>query len=80
MEEPKIDNILALSREAGLPFQTEDASFFLGRERLSMSSHPRMRCWRTNLFMIMSRNALEAASFFGLPRDRIIEVGVQLEL
>ena len=39
-----------------------------------------MSHWRANLFLFMSRNAMDAASFFDIPPDKIIEVGVQLQL
>ena len=80
MEEPKIENVLALAREKGPEFKIDSASFFLGREKLSIGESPKMSRWRCNLFLFMSRNAADAASFFQIPPDRIIEVGVQLEL
>jgi KUP system potassium uptake protein len=52
----------------------------LGREKLSIGTDPVMSRWRSNLFIFMSRNAMDAASFFGIPPDQIIEVGVQLQL
>jgi KUP system potassium uptake protein len=39
-----------------------------------------MARWRTNLFIFMSRNAADATSFFNLPADQTIEVGVRLEI
>jgi len=45
-----------------------------------VGAHPRMSRWRSNLFLFMSRNAMDAASFFDVPPSQIIEVGVQLEL
>jgi KUP system potassium uptake protein len=80
MEEPKIENVFALAREKGLEFKFDSASFFLGREKLSIGKKPRMARWRCNLFLLMSRNAADASSFFQIPPDRVIEVGVQLEL
>jgi KUP system potassium uptake protein len=80
MEEPKIDRILALAHEQGLNFKLEEASYYLGREKLSISSSPIMSRWRSNLFIFISRNSMDAASFFGIPSDQIIEVGVQLKL
>jgi KUP system potassium uptake protein len=80
MEEPKIDNILALSREKGLEFNVESVSFFLGREKLTISDNPRMSRWRSNLFAFMSRNSMDASSYFGIPQNQIIEVGVPLQL
>jgi KUP system potassium uptake protein len=32
------------------------------------------------LFVLMSRNALRATSFFKIPPDRVMEVGMQVEL
>ncbi|MGD8662648.1 MAG: potassium transporter Kup [Desulfobacterales bacterium] len=80
MEQPKIDTILLLAHEQGLNFKLEEASYYLGREKLSRGPDPRMSRWRSNLFIFMSRNAMDAASFFGIPSDRIIEVGVHLQL
>jgi len=80
MEQPKIDIILSLAHEQGMDFKLEEASYYLGREKLSIGPDPRMSRWRSNLFIFMSRNAMDAASFFGIPPDRIIEVGVQLQL
>jgi KUP system potassium uptake protein len=39
-----------------------------------------MARWRANLFIFMSRNATDATSFFSLPADQVIEVGVRLEI
>jgi KUP system potassium uptake protein len=39
-----------------------------------------MARWRENLFVFMSRNAGRAAGFFRLPSDRVVELGVQVEL
>jgi len=36
--------------------------------------------WRSHIFIFISRNSMDAASFFGIPPDQIIEVGVQLQL
>ncbi len=80
MEEPKIDMILALLHAKGIDLKLDSASFYLGRERLSIGAHPRMSHWRSNLFLFMSRNAMDAAAFFDVPPSQIIEVGVQLEL
>jgi KUP system potassium uptake protein len=80
MEEPKIDNVLALSREKGLEFTVETASFFLGREKLTIGENPKMSRWCTGLFLFMSRNAMDASSFFHIPPNKMIEIGVQLEL
>jgi KUP system potassium uptake protein len=39
-----------------------------------------MASWREHLFAFMARNAGRAAGFFRLPPDRIVELGVQVEI
>lgn len=80
MEEPRIAKILALLPGDVQSFCQEDTSFILGRERLSIGLHPLMSRWRARLFGFMSRNATDAAAFFDLPSERVIEIGVQLSL
>lgn len=57
-----------------------DTRFFLGRERIVATSKPGMPPWRERLFSYMSRNARQATEYFGIPPDRVIEVGAQIEL
>ena len=80
MEGPRIDTVLSLIREKGIDIKAENTSFFLGREKLVVGEEPHMRRWRSNLFLFMSKNAMDAGAFFGIPSDRVIEVGVQLDL
>ena len=80
MEEPKIGTIFALSRSKGVNLEMKTASFFLGREKLSIGEHPEMSRWRSHLFLFLARNAMDAAAFFDIPSDQVIEVGIQLEL
>jgi KUP system potassium uptake protein len=67
-----------------------ETSFFLGRETLiAMRNTPaqapapdsigRMSMWRTRLFILMTRNARSATAFFGLPPNRVVELGAQIQ-
>jgi KUP system potassium uptake protein len=80
METPKIETILALAREKGVEFKLENTSFFLGRVKLIIGDKPKMSLWRSNLFLFLSKNSMDASSFFGIPSNQVIEVGVQFEL
>jgi len=80
MEHPNIDDIFTLAKDKGLVLKMEDASFFLGRERLGIGDTPSMSRWRSSLFVFLSKNSMDASSYFGIPSNQVIEVGVQLEL
>ena len=80
MDEPNVPRELALVREPGLQLTGAEVSYFMGRETLVVTRQGTMGRWREHLFVWMSRNAQPATQFFHLPTDRIIEVGVQVEL
>jgi KUP system potassium uptake protein len=39
-----------------------------------------MAMWRERLFTSMSKNAVKASDFFGVPTNRVVELGTQVEL
>ena len=67
-----------------------DTSFYLGRETLNVTRGSakgasggdglaRMSRWRKRLFALMTRNARTATAFFGLPPNRVVELGAQIQ-
>jgi KUP system potassium uptake protein len=79
-DDPDIPSALALAREKGLVFKPMETSYFLGRETLIASKTPGMAMWREQIFALMARNARPATAFFGLPPNRVVELGAQIEL
>jgi KUP system potassium uptake protein len=61
-------------------FDADDVTYFLGRETLIVGGGPGMAKWRERLFVLMARNAVRATAFFRLPPERVVELGVQVEL
>ena len=57
-----------------------DGTYFLGRETLIATKAPGMALWRERLFVLMARNAGRATAFFRLPPERVVELGVQVEM
>jgi len=80
MESPGVPEVLDILRARGLELDPMRTSFFLGRETLIPSRRPGMAIWREKLFAAMSRNALRPTDFFHIPANRVVEVGVQVEL
>ena len=39
-----------------------------------------MAVWREKLFVLMARNAVRATAFFRLPPERVVELGVQVDM
>jgi KUP system potassium uptake protein len=51
-----------------------------GRETLIVTHAPGMATWRERLFVLMARNAVRATAFFRLPPERVVGLGVQVEI
>ncbi len=80
MEEAQLETAFALAREQGLDLDLKQITYYIGREKLIVGASGAMARWRANLFIFMSRNATDAASFFNLPPGQVVEIGVRLEL
>ena len=80
MEDPNIPSALSPLELDGWKFNLAQTTFFLGRETLISTKKPGMAHWRENLFIVMSRNARSATAFFGLPPNRVVELGAQVEI
>lgn len=80
MEDPDVPGELERLRSAGVPIEPGDLTYFLGRETIVATGRPGMTRWREKLFIVMARNAGRPASYFKLPPERVIEVGVQVEM
>ncbi len=80
METADIPDALSRIKIGDQGFDMEHTTFFLGHEAIIPTDKPGMALWREHLFMHMSRNARSATSFFNLPPNRVIELGIQIEL
>jgi KUP system potassium uptake protein len=80
MQTPSVLDILQACREGGVAANPDDTSFFLGRETLLTTGKSGMATWRKALFSFLSRNARPATHFFRIPPNRVVEMGIQVEL
>ncbi|MEX2178982.1 MAG: potassium transporter Kup [Gemmatimonadaceae bacterium] len=95
METPDVPEILYRLRQTGLKAKPNETTFYLGRERILVLDRRRgprtgtrtapdgmtldMAGWRKKLFVFLQRNARSATEFFGIPPNRVVELGAQVE-
>jgi KUP system potassium uptake protein len=63
-----------------LPIDFSDLRYYVGRETLLATDKGRMGRITESIFAFMSRNAVTRTAYFGLPPDRVVEVGIQIDL
>jgi len=80
MEKPDLPAALDLCTSLGVTFDMMDTSFFISRALIVSSPAPGMMKWRERLFVSLSKNAMNAADFFNIPTNRVIEMGTRVEI
>jgi len=80
MEKPDVPKVMAMASRLGLKTDPAVTTYYMGRETLLTSGHTKMSAWRKGLFSFMARNAQSPMAYFGMPPNRVIEIGAQIEL
>ncbi len=80
MQSPNVPRLLARCEKHGLVSNAGTTTYYLGRQSLITTGRTRMWRWRKMLFAFLSRNARPPTDFFGLPPNRVVELGLQIEL
>ena len=78
MDEPNVPVALARARSLGLQWREEDTTWYLAHLTLFADEEAGIPSWRDKLFIFLSRNARRATSFFRIPPDRVVEIGIQI--
>lgn len=55
-------------------------TYFIGSEQIVATDRPGTSLWRERLHAFMNRNASSPIEFFGLPSDRVVAIGVRIEI
>jgi KUP system potassium uptake protein len=80
METPDIPDALQLCGSRGLPIDMMTTTFFISHAMLVITPAPSMAKWRKQLFLALTKNAMNAADFFKIPTNRVVEMGSRIEI
>jgi len=80
MEKPNIVEILRDAEAYGVPYEPDQTTFFLSREELLRGQRSDLPPLRRSAFMQMARSAQVIADYYGLPPNRVVEIGTRLEI
>jgi len=80
MQNPDVRQALDLCAQEGLNIDFNQTSFFIGSERVSFRKKSLMPKWRRPIFRFLFHNASSAIEFFKIPVERVIELGIRIEL
>ena len=83
MEETNVPALLRYARISGaLPDDVDlkDITYYLGRESLLATEKGKMGRFTEGLFAFMMKNSSSATAYFNIPPDRVVELGIQIDL
>jgi KUP system potassium uptake protein len=80
MQQPNVPKILARCGRQGLTVNPADTTYYLGRQTLLTTGKSRIARWRKMLFSFLAHNSRPPTTFFQLPPNRVVELGLQIEL
>ncbi|CAP43032.1 potassium transporter Kup [Bordetella petrii] len=81
-EDPDVPAVLRLVAEAYPEIDLEPmrTSYYLSRQTVVAARRPAMQRWRRAIFAFMARNGTRSTKFFKIPPNRVVEMGMQVEL
>jgi len=80
MQQPDVPRILKRSEKHGLTVSAADTTYYLGRQSLLTTGKTKIARWRKMLFAFLAHNSRSPTAFFNLPPNRVVELGLQIEL
>jgi KUP system potassium uptake protein len=80
MQTPDIPVALRLCEGLGLVVDLDSTTFCVGRVSLWPREDFGLPLWQDRVFDFMARNAARATAFYHLPRERVVEIGIQVAI
>jgi KUP system potassium uptake protein len=69
-----------LHEHYGITLDLKHVSFFVGREFITFKRRSEMPAWRRPISKFLFQNSSSAIEFFRIPVERVIEIGIRVEL
>lgn len=80
MDVPRIPDEIDGLQVGNVVIDSGSVTYFIGKENLFATDIPGMAIWREKLFAFQSANSQDATTYFKLPKHRVMEIGIQVEL
>jgi KUP system potassium uptake protein len=80
MQRPSVPEIMKLASNYGILIDPADTTYFLGRVTVFTTGDSKMMHLRKLLFAFMARVAGSPTAYYGLPANRVVELGAQIQL
>ena len=81
MQAPNVPVIMASLEKLGLPCNTDKIRYYMGHERIvGNESKKSLQGFERMLYAFLSNNAARPYDYFKIPDEKIIEMGVRVDV
>jgi len=80
MEQPDLPALFDRPEVRALGADPRDTTFILSRSQFVPASRSLLPAWRRGLYMMLARNAVDADRYFQLPPNRVLDIGMVVEI
>ncbi len=81
MQTPDVPALITrCAKDGAITAKPMTTTYFLGRQTLLVTGKSKMAKWRKTLFAFLARNSRSPTAFFNLPPNRVVELGLQIEI
>jgi KUP system potassium uptake protein len=79
-DEPNVLAVMRLAATQGVHIDPDKVSYFVDHVSVLPTGRTRMAPWRKRLFALLYQNSTPVARYYGIPPDRVFEVGAYVQL
>lgn len=81
METTDVSRAFKILKKKGFKIDLDETSFFISRRHIVHSTSRNIASTlQDHVFIMMASNATDAAEYFKIPKDRVVELGIQVQI
>ncbi len=80
VDEPSVPGALAEMAQADDEFDLDEVTYYVGRQTPVPAKRSGLMRWREKLFVFLNNNTAHPVDFFHIPPQRVVELGIEVEI
>ncbi len=80
MDEPNVPRALEAMAQQDEAFDLAEVTYYVGRQTVVAAKRSHLSRWREGLFSFLNRNTTHPITFFHIPPQQVVELGIEVEI
>lgn len=80
LELPDVPRDIRDLKFGDMTVESDKLCYIIGKQSLYATNLPGMALWREKIFTLISKNEISATDYFQLPKEKVVEIGMQISI